>query len=577
MIMFGKLAAIGIIATALSGTAGAAPAETVLHHGHIITADAKGRIAQALAISNGRIVQVGSDAEIAALIGPQTRVIDLRGRTATPGLIDTHAHILSTGISELFEIPLGGARSVKDMVNALAARAATTPKGQWILGAGWDEGKFADGRYPTAADLDAVSPDNPVWLENTTGHYGVANSAALRLANVTAATADPPAGTIERLADGRPAGVMKETAQALVTGLIPEPSAEQRQAALAHMVKRLHAEGMTGFKDPGIDAAGWAAYRALAAAGKLDINACVLFAGGRSLASATEALALHRRAATELAPLTGTSLALCGVKLFMDGSGAAPTAWMYDEWNRHRTEVASGNRGYPQIEPQVYRQMVDLLVREKVGIGTHAIGDRAIDWTVDTYAAALQAHPARDLRLSIIHANTPTDHAIKTMAALQQDHGSGYPESQAGFAWWIGDIYAANLGPARSQRLNPFASYARNGVIWGGGSDTGVTPFPARYGLWASVARQTANGSWGAAPFGTAEAVDIQTALKSYTSWAAPLIGASGRTGTLAPGMAADIAVWDRDLLAVPTAAIKDMKCEMTLFHGRLVYERGKD
>jgi predicted amidohydrolase YtcJ len=259
----------------------------------------------------------------------------------------------------------------------------------------------------------------------------------------------------------------------------------------------------------------------------------------------------------------------------MDGSGAAPTAWMYEDWNQHRTEIASGNRGYPQIEPDVFRQMVMMFVNDGIGIGTHAIGDRAIDWTVDTYAAALKANPIKDLRLSIIHANTPTVHAIDTMAALQKDHGSGYPESQGGFAWWIGDIYAANLGPARSQRLNPFATYLKKGVIWGGGSDTAVTPFPARYGLWASVARQTANGKWGDAPFGTAEAVDIHKALKSYTAWAAPLVGAAGRTGTLAPGMAADIAIWDRDPYGVPTAAIKDMACEMTLFRGRVVYDRG--
>jgi predicted amidohydrolase YtcJ len=571
--MIRRLAAMGAVLMASGAMAG--PADTVLLHGHIITADARDSIAQAVAITGGRIVQIGSDAAIAALAGPNTRVIDLKGRTATPGLIDTHAHILSTGISELFEIPLGDARSVQDMVAAVAARVAKTPKGQWIIGSGWDEGKFADGRYPTAADLDAVSPDNPVWLENTTGHYGVANSAAFRMGGITAATKTPKAGTIERLADGRPAGVMKETAQEMVSGLIPEPGAEQRQAALSHMIDRLHAEGMTGFKDPSISPEDWAAYLALARAGKLDINACVLFSGGRSMTTATAAMKAIRSASADIASMAQGSLAVCGVKLFMDGSGAAPTAWMYEEWNRHRIEIASGNRGYPQIEPDVYRQMVTMFVDAGIGIGTHAIGDRAIDWTVDSYAAALKAHPVKDLRLSIIHANTPTDHAIDTMAALQKSYGSGYPESQGGFAWWIGDIYAANLGPARSQRLNPFATYLKKGVIWGGGSDTAVTPFPARYGLWASVARQTANGKWGDAPFGTAESVDIHQALKSYTAWAAPLVGAAGRTGVLAPGMAADIAVWDRDPYTVPTAAIKDMACEMTLFRGRVVYERG--
>ncbi len=565
----------GLALLLASGAAlAAAPADTVLLHGRIITVDGADSVAQALAISGGRITMVGSDAAVQALVGPNTRVIDLKGRAATPGLIDTHAHILSTGIGELYEIKLAGIPSVKAMVAAVAERVAQTPKGQWVVGSGWDEGKFADGKYPTAADLDAVSPDNPVWLENTTGHYGVANSAALRLAGITAATPAPTAGTIERLADGGAAGVLKETAETLVTRLIPDSTAEQRQAALRHMIDRLHAEGMTGFKDPSIGRDDWAAYLALARAGTLDINACVLFSGGRSLATATAALANIRAAKTELATVAGASLGVCGVKLFMDGSGAAPTAWMYQDWNKHRNEIATGNTGYPQIEPNEFKAMVKIFVDADISIGTHAIGDRAIDWTVDTYAEALKAHPVKDLRLTIIHANTPTDHAIATMADLQRRYGSGYPESQAGFAWWIGDIYAANLGEARSQRLNPFATYLKKGVIWGGGSDTSVTPFPARYGLWASTARATTQGSWGPAPFGTAESVDIHAALKSYTGWAAPLIGAGGRTGVLAPGMAADIAVWDRDPYAVPTAAIKDMACDLTLFRGKVVYER---
>jgi hypothetical protein len=563
------LAALALLAS----PALAAPADTVLLHGRIITADPADRVVEALAISGGKIVQLGRDADIAKLVGPKTRVIDLKGRAATPGLIDTHAHILSTGLGELNQIPLGGASSVEDMVAAVKTRVAATPKGQWVLGVGWDEGKFADGRYPTAAELDAVSPDNPVWLRNTTGHYGVANGLALKMAGVTAATPTPSAGTIEKLADGRPAGVMKETAQDLVTRLIPEPGVEQRKAALSHMIRRLHAEGMTGFKDPSIGRDDWQAYLGLVQAGQFPINACVLFSGGRSMETATAALAEIRRAKTEIAPVPNSQLSVCGVKLFMDGSGAAPTAWMYEDWNHHRTEVASGNSGYPQIEPELYRQMIAMFVNADIGIGTHAIGDKAIDWVVDGYAAALKAHPVKDMRLSIIHANTPTDHAIAAMAALQRDYGSGYPETQATFAWWIGDIYAANLGPARSLRLNPYAAYVKAGVIWGGGSDTGVTPFPARLGLWASTARQTSGGTWGEAPFGTAESVNIHTALTSYTRWAAPLIRADA-SGTLAPGHYADIAVWDRDPYKVPTAAIKDMKADMTLFRGQLVFER---
>jgi predicted amidohydrolase YtcJ len=385
MTMIKRLAIlVGLVATAAT----AAPPETMLLHGRIITADAAGRVVQALAISGGKVSAVGSDADIAKLAGPNTKIIDLKGRTATPGLIDTHAHILSTGLGELYEIPLGDARSVAEIVKRVAERVAKTPKGEWIAGVGWDEGKFADGRYPTAADLDAVSPDNPVWLENTTGHYGVANGLALKMAGVTAATATPTAGTIERLPDGRPAGVMKETAQDLITRLIPPASAAQRTAALTHMIKRLHAEGMTGFKDPSIGRADWEAYIGLVKAKQFPINACVLFSGGRSLATATKALAEIRRAKTEIAPVTDSTLGVCGVKLFMDGSGAAPTAWMYQDWNHHRTEIAKGNSGYPQIDPAEYRQMIAMFINADIGIGTHAIGDKAIDWVVLPAAAS---------------------------------------------------------------------------------------------------------------------------------------------------------------------------------------------
>ena len=549
-------------------------ADLVLLNGRIQTLDPHGHVAQALAVRDGRVLRFGSDAQIIPLVGEKTRIIDLRGRTATPGLIDTHAHILETGEDELFHIRLDGVSSLADLLAAVGQRAAASKPGEWVVGAGWDEGKLAEKRYPTAVELDAVSPNNPVWLENTTGHYGAANSAALRLAGISAATQDPPAGTIERHQDGTPAGVLKETAQDLVRRLIPPFNEAQRVAALSHMVTALHREGMTGFKDPSLSPEDWRAYLALARSGHLDINACVLFYGGTTEESVREAIARVRVAESVLGSLPDTTLGVCGVKLFMDGSGAAPTAWMYQDWNQHRTEIAVGNHGYPQTDPAVYRAQVRLLVDAGIGIGTHAIGDRAIDWVVDSYAEALKATPTKGLRLSIIHANTPSDHAITQMAWLQKTYDAGYPESQAGFAWWLGDIYAANLGADRSQRLNPFRTYMENGVTWGGGSDAPVTPYAARYGLWASRVRQTLKGTWGATPFGVSEAVDGRTALKSYTVWAARQIGAETRTGSLEVGKSADIAVWALDPTTASPAAVKDMTCEITLFQGRIVWRK---
>jgi predicted amidohydrolase YtcJ len=551
-----------------------AAADLVLMNGRIVTLDPRDHIAQALAVRDGRIVRIGSDAAIASMVGDKTRIIDLRGRTATPGLIDTHAHILETGVDELYHVRLEGARSVAALLAAVAKRAATARPGEWIVGAGWDEGKLAEARYPTAAELDTVSAGHPVWLEHATGHYGVANTAALKLAGITAETRDPEAGTIERTATGAPAGVLKETAQTLVRARIPPITSEQRAAALEHMVAQLHREGMTGFKDPDLRPEEWSTYLAAARANQLASHVCVLMDGGRTLESVREAIARVRLAESQLETLPGTTLGVCGVKLFMDGSGAAPTAWMYQDWNRRRSEVATGNRGYPQTDPEVYRQQVKLLVDAGVGIGTHAIGDRAIDWVVDSYAEALKATPVRGLRLSIIHANTPTDHAITQMAWLQKTWDAGYPESQAGFAWWLGDIYAANLGAERSQRLNPYRTYLSNHVIWTGGSDAPVTPWPARHGLWASAARQTLNGTWGAQPFGVSEAVDARTALLSYTAWAARQIRAEARTGTLEVGKSADIAVWNLDPSRAPGAALKELGCEITVFRGRIVWRK---
>jgi predicted amidohydrolase YtcJ len=261
-----------------------------------------------------------------------------------------------------------------------------------------------------------------------------------------------------------------------------------------------------------------------------------------------------------------------GVKMYMDGSGGARTAWMHEDWNRNLSDVDAGNVGYPATPPDQYRTMATGFHNAGVHVSTHAIGDRAIDWVVDTYAQALAAKPTKGLRHGIIHANTPSDHAVDVMARLQREHDAGYPEASGGFMWWLGDNYAGNFGPRRNLRMKPFATWVKKGVRWGGGSDFGVTPFPARYGLWASVARETLNGTYGRTPFGMDEAVDVRTALRSYTIWAAHTIFLDDRVGSIEVGKDADLAVWDRDPYTVPTAALKDMKAELTLVRGKVVH-----
>ena len=576
-----RLLTLAVAAIALNWPRAAAqsePADTVLLNGTIITVDPRDTIAQALAVRGGRIVFVGTTADAKKLVANTTKVIDLAGKTATPGLIDTHVHFSEPADS----LDLGDARSMDDVIAKVRERASRVPAGTWVRGGGWDEGKLKERRYITAADLDKAAPDHPVYLTHTTGHYGVANSLALKLSGVTRETKDPPGGTIDRDKDGNPTGVMKERATGLIrTGAGGGGGAGGRGGGMRENVLRIidgfNREGMTGAKDLNVSQAKWDLYRQLLDEGKLNVRVAVLWRGGNTLESAQQARASIEKNPRE--PLGNGRLVNAGVKLYIDGSGGARTAWMHDDWNKDLTGVDTGNKGYPangDAYPEIFKQQVKMLTAAGIHVGAHAVGDRGIDFVVDTFAEALKEHPVKGLRHSIIHANVPTDRAMRVMASLQKTYDAGYPEAQAPFLWWIGDTYAGNFGPKRNPRLEPFASFVKHGVIWAGGSDYSVTPYPARYGLWASIARETLAESYGKTPFGMAESVDIRTALKSYTIWAARQLFLEKEVGSLEVGKQADIAVWDRNLYKVPTAALKDLRCEMTIVGGTIVYTRAK-
>lgn len=547
--------------------------DMVLINGTVLTVDPNDTVAEAVAIRDGEIIAVGSNGRIKNLIGSNTQVIDLNGCTVTPGLLDSHCHFSGAHLLYIIDLSYPNVKSIPEIVQKVKEKAAAKKPGEWIQGRGWDEGKLSEMRYVLASDLDPVSPDHPVWLTHTMGHYGVANSKALELAGITKNTPDPPGGTIDRNSEGKPTGVLKERAQSLVTKHISRVTPEQAKKGIEKIIEEFNKEGMTGVKDPGIGFEKWEMYRELQKEGKLTVRVFALWRSGRTEKQAKD---MVRRVGPFTRPYITTGddhLVSGGIKLYLDGSGGARTAWLYEEWNKDYTGKDEGNYGYPVIDPGLFKKLIHIYHDAGLHVSVHAIGDRAIDFLLDTYKEALDKKETKGLRHGIIHCNIPTDKSIQMIAEFQKEYDSAYPEIQSTFTWWIGDTYAGNFGPERSLRLKPLATFLKKGIKWGGGSDFAVTPFPARYGIWASIVRKPLLGAYGDDPFGKEEAVDMKTALRSYTIWNAYVMFMEDKIGSVEEGKYADLAVWDRNMYAVSTEEIKELECQMTLFNGEVVYK----
>lgn len=551
-------------------------ADTVLIGGKIITVDEDDNIVEALAISDGKIVATGTNAELGRYIGFETEVIELEGRAVSPGLIDSHNHFAWSATDALFSLDLvyPAVENVADVVALVEDAASRAVDGEWIIGGGWDQGKLAEQRNITKLDLDAVSPNNPVWLGHTSGHYGVANSAALELARVTVETPDIDGGHIERFAAGNPTGILTDNAQELIYEVIPPHSVERFVEAIVTTAPKLNAVGITTIKDPEVSESHWQAYFRAKEAGQLPLRVFTLRRVSDSIESAQELAGQLEGSQFADGDTHDDHLVAGGVKVYIDGSGTVRTAWMHDDWHKQLTTVDEGNTGFPVVDPDVLEQQMRLLHNAGIHMGVHSIGDRAIDFTVDTFDKLLEETPTPGLRHSIIHANIPSDHALDVMARLQSEYDAAYPETQPAFLWWIGDAYAGNFGLERNQRMIPLKTYVDRGIRWGASSDYNVTPFAPRFGLWASVARESLMGTFGEHPFGTDESISVQDALASFTRWNAPQVFMEDKIGSLEVGKYADIVVWDRDPYTVPVEELKEMEVDLTLLGGEIVFDR---
>ncbi len=540
----------------MSGLASIAAAqcvpELVVINANVYTQDPARPKAEAIAVCAGRIVRVGTTAEVRPLAGPGTRVIDAGGRLVVPGFNDAHVHLLS-GAEELVGIDLRPAKSEAEFVERLRDYASRIPKGRWILGGYWDHEAWPGKAPPARRLIDGVTPDNPVFVQRLDGHMGVANTLALKLAGITRETTTPGGGTIVRDARGEPTGLLKDNAMDLLTRAVPPDTLEQTIEKARAALKHAASLGVTTVQDITASATELRAYQALRASGELTARIYSIQSHG------IEGL----RAAGVTTGFGDDWLRVGGIKLFADGSMGSGTAAFFEPYSDDPS-----TRGLLLHEPaQLEKAMFDA---DAAGfqLVVHAIGDRANAIVLDAIEKLVAARGARDRRPRIEHAQVvrAADRkrfgALGVIASIQPSH-------------CIDDMRWAEkrIGPERAAIAYNFKSFVDAGARIAFGTDWYVEPLDPMLGLYAAVTRQFPDGS-PAGGWHPEERITIAQAVEYYTRGSAYAEFAEERKGTLAEGRLADFVVLSRDILTAAPREILDTHPVLTVVGGRVVYER---
>lgn len=529
-------------------------ADLILQNGNIVTVDKDDSVYSSIAIAGNQIISLGSDEEIEKFANPQTMVLDLEGRTVTPGLVDSHIHTCEYGFSELqLDLRYPDVKSIQDIVDKVREAAKSKPKGTWIRGVGWDDALLEEKRPPTRQDLDSVSPDHPVILDAQTP-VQVANSKALDMVN----------------ADYAPDydGLLLDHAVAYSIRLLARDyTVEECKTAILKAQEALFKVGVTAQKEAGATDTMIEAYRALHEEDKLDIRSFLMIGihnGQTTVKLAQEAVSKH-------VPGGDDMLYIGAIKCSFDGSGGNRTAWLYEPWNRNYTEVDGNNTGGPIVpDPHTYPEIAKIIHRAGFQIGAHCVGDQTIDRYVDAIEAAIVDSPRTNSRHSVIHNNLPTDYALRKETAMGDNM---VIEATSAYLYFIGDNYAGSFGPNRSRRLIPLKTLMERGVIVGNGCDWNTCYINPLYGLYGAITRKPRKGVYGDQPFGVDECITPMQALRTYTWNSAYCMFWEKNIGSLESGKYADLVVWDKNPLTTDPEDMLDIKVDATMVNGKWVYK----
>ncbi len=517
-----------------------------------------GGFAEAVAIQDGCILAVGTRAEVDGVVGPGTRRLALGDRVAIPAFNEAHMHLLPYGLG-LTQVNLRAeeVRSLDAALGRIRDAAAAAPKGAWVIGRGYDHTALDINRHPTAAELDAAAPDNPVFILRTCGHMGVANSAALRLSGIGHNTPDPEGGVIERRGGGL-TGLIQERAMQLVKQAMPEPDQAHMVDAIAAACDKLASLGFASATDMNVGmTAGMAeisAYDAAKAAGRLPLRMWQVLAGN------PEGVAQEAWAAG-LRPNAGDDgLRWGAVKVFADGSAGGLTAAFFDPY------LVAETRGVFTFPDETIHALLRQYHEQGWQLDIHAIGDAAIEQVLSGMEAAdTPAHPFTGRRHRIEHCGFLNRDQRRRMLAR-----GILPVPQPVFMYEFGETYVRNLGMPRSEHAYPMRTWLEEGHHPAASSDCPVSTVDPFINLFTMLTRQTNRGT----VLGADEALSAEQAVHCQTWCGAYTQFAEDRRGTLEPGMQADIAVLSQDIFTVPPEAVLATRADLTLRDGAAIFDR---
>ncbi len=519
---------------------------------HIWTGDARRPWADALAVSDDRIVAVGSSAEIQKLSLKGARVIDAHGAMVTPGFTDAHVHFVEGGFA-LQSVKLRDAKTKDEFIRRIAAFAKSVPEGTWILNGDWDHQNWG-GELPRREWIDSVTRNHPVWINRLDGHMNLANSAALAAAHVTRAVKDVPGGSIERDAGGEPTGIFRDNAESIVGQAIPAAAAAMNDRALDAAMTYVAEQGVTAVQHMG----GWRDIDLFERAHRQKklrtrIYAFVPIASWARLAERVKA--------------TGRGdawLRIGGLKGFVDGSIGSHTAAMLEPFTD-----APSDTGLLVNTPENLYAWTSAADKAGLQVAVHAIGDRAIRMQLDIFERVAKENGARDRRFRIEHAqhiapaDLPRFGQLGVIASMQPYHAIDDGR-------WVDKV----IGPERAKGTYAFRSLLDTKATVAFGSDWYVAPPTPLEGIYAAVTRRTLDEK---RPEGwhPEQKITVEQALRAYTAGGAYAGFAEGERGQLAKGMLADFVMIDHDLTTIAPEKIREAKVLLTVVGGKTVFERG--